>query len=145
MGIREKLTHSYRKRPFPFSAETCTIGYRKGGMDMMRSRKTDIRKRSREVALEYLNDGNEAALLRQIRAFFLTPFLLPMLATVPLGAIFGKVYEIWGFQNLGGGKAMGTAVLISAVAAGVYALYFFITYRIACGHVLCHGGEPLQS
>lgn len=86
-----------------------------------------------------------SALLRQIGAFFLMPFLLPMLATVPLGAIFGKVYEIWGFQNLGGGKAMETAVLISAVAAGVYALYFFITYRIACGHVLCRGGEPLQS
>ena len=61
--------------------------------------------------------------------------------TVPMGVIFGKVYEIWDFQGLSGQKAMETALLIALVMAGVYALYFFITYRIACDHVVCCGGE----
>ena len=69
------------------------------------------------------------------------PFALPLLLTVPFGMIFGKVYEIWGFADLSGRKAMETAVLISLVVTGVYALYFFITYRIACDHVLCDGAE----
>ena len=83
----------------------------------------------------------KSALLRQTGAFFLMPFAFPLLMTVPMGVIFGKVYEIWDFQGLSGQKAMETALLIALVMAGVYALYFFITYRIACGHVLCCGGE----
>ena len=83
----------------------------------------------------------KAALRKQIGAFFLMPFALPLLLTVPFGMIFGKVYEIWGFADLSGRKAMETAVLISLVVTGVYALYFFITYRIACDHVLCDGAE----
>ena len=34
---------------------------------------------------------------------------------------------------------METALLIALVIAGIYALYFVITYRIACSHVLCCG------
>ncbi|MGM9590801.1 MAG: ABC transporter permease [Faecousia sp.] len=78
----------------------------------------------------------KAALRKQIGAFFLMPAALPLLMTVPLGLVFGKVYEIWGFADLSGQRAMETAVLISLVIAGVYALYFFITYRIACDHVI---------
>ncbi|MGM9661607.1 MAG: ABC transporter permease [Oscillospiraceae bacterium] len=81
----------------------------------------------------------KAALRKQIGAFFLTPFALPLLMTVPIGLVFGQIYELWGFAGLSGQKAMETAVLISLVMVGVYALYFFITYRIACGHVLCDG------
>lgn len=81
------------------------------------------------------------ALFRQIGAFFLMPFALPFVMTVPLGLVFGKVYEIWNFSGLDGGHAMGTAALISITAAGVYVLYFLITYRIACDHVICHGSE----
>ena len=80
-----------------------------------------------------------AALLCETGAFFLMPFALPLLLTVPFGLVFGKVYEIWGFAGLSGQAAMKTAVLISAVIAGVYALYFFLTCRIACGYVLCRG------
>lgn len=83
----------------------------------------------------------KSALFRQIAAFFLMPFAFPLLMTVPMGVIFGKVYEIWDFQGLSGQKAMETAVLISLVVAGVYAFYFFITYRIACDHVICYGPE----
>ncbi len=36
---------------------------------------------------------------------------------------------------------METALLIALVIAGIYALYFVMIYRIACGHVLCCGGE----
>ena len=61
--------------------------------------------------------------------------------TVPMGVIFGKVYEIWNLTGLSGGKAMETALLIALVIAGIYALYFVMIYRIACGHVLCCGGE----
>ena len=83
----------------------------------------------------------KAALFRQIGVFFLMPSALPLLFTVPLGAVFGKIYEIWGFADLSGQKAMETAVLISMAIAGVYGLYGFITYRIACDHVVCRGGE----
>ena len=50
-------------------------------------------------------------------------------------------YEIWDFAGLSGQRAMETAVLISLAIAGVYGLYGFITYRIACDHVLCDGAE----
>lgn len=83
----------------------------------------------------------KTALLKQTGAFFLMPFALPFLMTVPLGVTFGKVYEMWDFAGLSGQKAMGTAVLISLVMAVVYALYFFITYRITCAHVVYYGGE----
>lgn len=33
------------------------------------------------------------------------------------------------------------APLISLVVLGVYVLYFFLTYRIACDHVICRGGD----
>ena len=83
----------------------------------------------------------KAALRKQTGAFFPMPFALPLLMTVPFGLIFGEVYEIWDFVGLSGQKAMETAVLISLVVAGVYILYFFITYRIACDHVICYGAE----
>ena len=83
----------------------------------------------------------KAALRKQIGAFFLMPFALPVLMTVPVGVIFGKVYEIWNFSGLGSRKAMETAVLICLVAASVFARYFLIAYRLACDHVSCHGSE----
>ena len=48
----------------------------------------------------------KAILFKQIGAFFLMPFVFPLLMTVPLGVIFGKVYEIWDFAGLSGQKAM---------------------------------------
>lgn len=99
----------------------------------------------RRFAVLYRLGANEkiqkAALCKQIGAFFLMPFALPFLMTVPVGIIFGKVYEIWGFAGLTGQKAMETAVLISLVVAGVYMLYFLITYRMACDYVVCYGAE----
>ena len=87
----------------------------------------------------------KSALLRQTGAFFLMPFAFPLLLTVPVGVIFGKVYEIWNLTGLSGGKAMETAVLIALVIAGIYALYFVITYFSACSHVLCCGGERQEN
>lgn len=78
----------------------------------------------------------KAALRKQIGAFFLMPAVLPLLMTVPVGLIFGKIYEFWGFVGLGGQRAMETAVLICLVMSGIYALYFFLTYRIACDYVI---------
>ena len=69
------------------------------------------------------------------------PFAFPLLMTIPVGGIFGKVYEIWNLSGLSGGKAMETAVMIAAAVSGIYVLYFFITYRIACDHVVCHGSD----
>ncbi|MGN1013962.1 MAG: FtsX-like permease family protein [Butyricicoccus sp.] len=83
----------------------------------------------------------KAALRKQIGAFFLMPAVLPLLMTVPVGLIFGKIYEIWGFAGLSGQKAMETAVLIALVIASMYAMYFLITYSISCDHVICHGPE----
>ena len=83
------------------------------------------------------------ALLQQTGAFFLMPFALPLLLTVPFGLIFGKVYEIWNFTGLSGQHAMVIALLISLTVAGVYALYFLITYRIACDHVICRSGSAV--
>ena len=82
-----------------------------------------------------------AVLLRQTGAFFLTPFVLPLLMTAPLGMIFGEIYEIWDLAGLIGQRAIETAVLITLVMSNVYALYFLITYRIACGHVVYYGTE----
>lgn len=83
----------------------------------------------------------KTALFRQTIAFFLMPFILPFLITVPLGVIFGKVYEIWNLPGLKGYQAMETAVVIFFVIAMIYALYFAITYRIACSHVLCRDAD----
>ena len=87
----------------------------------------------------------KSTLIRQTGAFFLTPFAFPLLMTVPVGVVFGKVYEIWNLTGLSGGRAMETAVLIALIIAGIYALYFVITYRIACSHVLCCGGEKQET
>lgn len=84
------------------------------------------------------------ALLRQTGAFFLMPFALPMLATIPVGMVFGKIYELWNLPGVGPRQAMETAVVIALVIAGIYALYFVITYRIACSHVICSGGEKQE-
>ncbi len=81
-------------------------------------------------------------LLKQISAFFLMPFAFPIIMTIPLGITLGKVYEFWGFAGLSGQKAMETAGIITLVIVGVYTLYFFITFRIACNYVVCHGSEP---
>lgn len=85
------------------------------------------------------------ALFRQTGAFFLMPFAFPLLMTVPIGVIFGKVYEIWNLTGLNGQKAMETVLLIALVIAGIYTFYFVITYRIACSHVLCCGGEKQEA
>lgn len=76
------------------------------------------------------------ALRKQIGGFFLMPAVLPLLMTVPVGLIFRKIYEIWGFADLSGRRAMETAVLICLVMTAIYALYYFLTYRIACDYVI---------
>ena len=83
----------------------------------------------------------KSALRKQIGAFFLMPFSFPLLMTVPVGVVFGKIYEVWNLSGLSGGKAMETALIIAAVVFGIYVLYFIITYRIACDHVVCYGSE----
>lgn len=80
-------------------------------------------------------------LFRQIGVFFLAPFALPLLATVPLGLVFGEAYKMWGFVDLGTGKAMETAGIIALSVILIGVLYFVVTYRIACDHVICRGGE----
>ena len=87
----------------------------------------------------------KSVLFRQTGAFFLMPFAFPLLMTIPIGVIFGKVYEIWNLPGLSGQKAMETAVLIALVIAGIYALYFVITYRIARSHVLCYGDKSQEN
>ena len=64
------------------------------------------------------------------------PAVLPLLMTVPVGLIFEKIYEIWGFADISGRRAMETAVLICLVMTAIYALYYFLTYRIACDYVI---------
>ena len=51
----------------------------------------------------------KSALRKQRGAFFLMPFALPFIMTVPVGLVFGEVYEIWNFSGLDGGHAMGAA------------------------------------
>ncbi|MDY4835039.1 MAG: ABC transporter permease [Frisingicoccus sp.] len=73
----------------------------------------------------------KTALFQQIGAFFFMPFMLPLLMTVPIGTIFGEVYEIWNLPGLSGQRAMQTSVIIALAITGIYALYFIITYRVA--------------
>lgn len=77
----------------------------------------------------------KSALFRQTAAFFLMPFVFPFLMTIPIGVIFGKVYEIWDLKGLSSQQAMETALLIALFVAGIYALYFVLTYRIAWKYV----------
>ncbi len=83
----------------------------------------------------------KSTLLRQIGVFFLMPFAIPFLMTIPVGVIFGRVYEFWNLNGLSNQKAMETALLIALMIAGIYALYFCLTYRIARGHIICHGSK----
>ena len=83
----------------------------------------------------------KSALFRQIGMFFLMPAALPMLLTLPVGIVFGKVYKIWGFLNLNAWQAMESALLIAFVVASVYLLYFMLTYRIAAGYVIRPGTD----
>ena len=46
-----------------------------------------------------------------------------------------------GVSGLRREKAMETALMITAAVSGIYVLYFIITYRIACDHVVRYGGE----
>ena len=87
----------------------------------------------------------KTAIQRQTGAFFLMPFTFPILMTVPIGIIFKKVYEIWILRGLSGIQAMQTAAVIALVITGIYVLYYFITYRIACNHVICSGTEDQNS
>ena len=77
-----------------------------------------------------------SALFREIGVFFLMPFALPFLLTVPMGLLWGKAYEFWNFSGLGSQNAMATSLFIMLTVAAVYALYFAITYRIACDKVI---------
>ena len=86
--------------------------------------------RSDYTVQEYIrlyNKANAGTLI--IGAFFLMTFAFPLLMTIPVGVIFGKVYEIWNLVGLSGGKAIETAVMISLAVSGIYALYFFITFE----------------
>lgn len=76
------------------------------------------------------------ALLRQTGAFFLAPFILPMAMTLPFGFAFSKVYEVWGFAGLKAEAAFAVAGAIALVIAGIYLLYFALTYRMAKNYVI---------
>lgn len=103
---------------------------------------------SRRFAILYRLGADEkmqkSALLRQMGVFFLMPFAFPVVMTFPMGMAFGKVYELWNLPGLQGHSAMQTAVLIALVISCIYVLYFVITYRIACSHVLSPGGEDRE-
>ena len=40
---------------------------------------------------------------------------------------------------------METALVLALVIAGIYGLDFVISYRVACNHVLCRGGEKQEN
>lgn len=42
------------------------------------------------------------SLFKQIGAFFMMPFIFPLLMAVPIGLIFGKIYEFWNLSGLSG-------------------------------------------
>ena len=56
-----------------------------------------------------------------------------------------KVYAQWNLPGLSTQKAMQTAVVIALAITGIYILYFIITYRIACDHVIFYGGERQET
>lgn len=76
----------------------------------------------------------KSAVRKQIGAFFLMPFAFPLLMTIPVGGIFGKIYEIWNLSGLSGGKAMWSATNGDNKKARKYRpqrAYFFI-YGVIC-------------
>ncbi len=93
----------------------------------------------------------KSALLWQTGAFFLMPFAFPLLMTVPMGVIFGKVYEIWNLTGLSGGKATQTLCPCNVTASMWRTALIFCTvhlqrkksiaataYRCLIGQMLLH-------
>lgn len=86
-------------------------------------------------------EQQKKTLFRQIFFFFIMPFGLPLSVTVPMGYVVGKVQiRLWSFCGLTQQTAMITAIVISSVILGIYALYFLLTYQISKRHIICYDG-----
>lgn len=86
-------------------------------------------------------EQQKKTLFRQIFFFFIMPFGLPLSVTVPMGYVVGKVQiRLWSFYGLTQQTAMITAIVISSVILGIYALYFLLTYQISKRHIICYDG-----
>lgn len=70
------------------------------------------------------------ALLRQTAGFFFQPLILPILSSVPMGWLFGRLLELHGFAGLVHQMYLTTS-LIALVITALYVLYFMAVYQIA--------------
>lgn len=75
------------------------------------------------------------ALFVQTFAFFFTPFLLPLLLSIPAGFICSSLMKIMGLVSAAG-KAGAASAVIALVITAVYALYFTATYLILKRNVI---------
>ena len=69
-------------------------------------------------------------LFRQTFSFFLLPFALPMLLSIPTGIICSQIMILGGFPQQTG-QILVTATAVAAVMALIYLLYFTATYLLA--------------
>ena len=74
-------------------------------------------------------------LFRQIFSFFLLPFALPMLLSIPTTFICGQIMKFGGFSELIG-QSYSNSVVISLTLIAIYTLYFMATYLIAKRNII---------
>ena len=69
-------------------------------------------------------------LLRQTAGFFFQPLILPVLSSVPMGWLFGRLLQLHGCAGQVGEMYL-TTFLIALVITILYLLYFIAIYQIA--------------
>lgn len=74
-------------------------------------------------------------LFRQIFGFFILPFAMPMLLSVPIAFVCGMIMRLGGFAELVGQSYLNS-VIISLMMIIIYMLYFMATYQIAKRNVV---------
>lgn len=79
-----------------------------------------------------------SALFRQVGIFFLLPFVLPVLLSIPVGFVCVQMLHWVGYMEVAS-QVAGSCAIIAGALTAVYGLYFTATYLLAKGKVLADG------
>ncbi|MFR1725460.1 FtsX-like permease family protein [Emergencia timonensis] len=92
---------------------------------------TEDKRRYRMLSCLGVSEGEQRqTLLRQTASFFFQPLILPVLSSVPMGWLFGRLLQLHGCAGQVGEMYL-TTFLIALVTTILYLLYFIAIYQIA--------------
>lgn len=92
---------------------------------------TEDKRRYRMLSCLGVSEGEQRqTLLRQTAGFFFQPLILPVLSSVPMGWLFGRLLQLHGCAGQVGEMYL-TTFLIALVITILYLLYFIAIYQIA--------------